>query len=151
MRVEGSWKFVAGFAVGGAAVALLGRARQRAMVRDKSMSLAKGAAGATRRRAKDLRQRLRGVVYQAKARLSQEGIPDDILVERVRAQLGKPVSHPRAIEVRACDGCVTLAGPILADEAEDLIRQVSRIPGVVSIDCELDLHDTAGNVPALQH
>lgn len=44
-----------------------------------------------------------------------------------------------------------LAGPILADEAEDLIRQVSRIAGVRSIESALDLYDEPGNVPALQH
>ena len=151
MRSEGAWKFVAGFVLGGAAVALFGRARQRAMLRDKTVSLAKDVAGGTRRRARHFGQRLRGVVYEAKSRLSQEQVPDDVLVERVRAQLGKPVSHPRAIEVRALDGCVTLAGPILADEAEDLIQQVSRIPGVVAIDCELDLYDAPDGVPALQH
>jgi len=149
MRSEGRFKFVAGFALGAAAMALFGRARRRAVLRDKSVSFARGTACAAGRRARDLGHRLRGLVYQTKARLSQEQIPDDILVERVRARLGKPVSHPRAIEVRA--GCVVLAGPILADEAHDLIRQVSRIPGVVAIDCELDLHDEPGDVPALQH
>jgi len=80
-----------------------------------------------------------------------EEVPDDILVERVRAQLGLPVSHPQAIDVRARNGCVILAGPVLADEVEDLIRQVERIAGVRSIQSELDLHDDASDLPALQH
>jgi osmotically-inducible protein OsmY len=151
MRSRGNWKFAAGFVLGGAFVALLGRKRQRAIFRDKSTSLARDAAGRATRRARDLSHRLRGLVYEAKARLSHEEVPDDILVERVRAQLGRPVSHPRAIDVRARDGCVILAGPILAGEAEDLIRHVSRIAGVRSIESALDLYDDPGNVPALQH
>lgn len=151
MASRSNWKFAAGFVLGGAFVALLGGRRRRAILRDKSASFARDAAGMATRRARDLRHRLRGLVYDAKARLSQEEVPDDILVERVRAQLGRPVSHPRAIDVRAQDGCVILAGPILADEAEDLIRQVSRIAGVRSIESALDLYDEPGNVPALQH
>ena len=151
MRTETTWSLVAGFVLGGATVALVGRRRQRALLRDKSLSLAKDAAGAAKRRPRDLRHRLRGVVYETKSRLSQDDVPDDILVERVRAQLGRPVSHPRAIDVRAQEGCVILAGPILAEEVDDLIRQISRIAGVRSIRSELDLHDEPGDLPALQH
>jgi osmotically-inducible protein OsmY len=151
MRTETTWSLVAGFVLGGATVALVGRRRQRALLRDKSLSLAKDAAGAAKRRTRDLRHRLRGVVYETKSRLSQDDVPDDILVERVRAQLGRPVSHPRAIDVRAQEGCVILAGPILAEEVDDLIRQISRIAGVRSIRSELDLHDEPGDLPALQH
>jgi len=140
--------FVAGFVVGGVTVALLGRRRRRAVLRD--YGAVDAACGVTSR-AGNLRQRLRGMVFRAQSGPAEEDIPDDILVERVRAQLERPVSHPRAIDVRAQDGCVILAGPILADEVEDLIRQVASIAGVRSIQSELDLHDEPGDVPALQH
>ena len=143
--------FVTGFMLGGVTVALLGRRRRRAVMGDESFSGAGDAAGGMTGRAGKLRQRLRGMVYRATPGPAEEEVPDDILVERVRAQLERPVSHPRAIDVRAQDGCVILAGPILADEVEDLIRQVARIAGVRSIQSELDLHDEPGNVPALQH
>jgi hypothetical protein len=151
MRTETTWSFVAGFALGAAFGSVVTVRRRRARLRDKTVAFANDLGDATRRRARDLTHRLRGVVYQAKARLTHEDIPDDILVERVRAQLGKPVSHPRALDVRARDGCVILAGPILASEVDDLIGQVARIPGVRSIESELDVYDTPGNVPALQH
>ena len=154
MRTETTWGFVAGFVVGGVTVALLDPRRgaaRRAVLRDKTVSTARDAAGVAGRRARDFSHRLRGIVYEARARLSTDEVPDDILVERVRAQLGRPVSHPRAIRVDARDGRVVLAGPILAGEAEELIRQVSRIAGVRSIRSELDLHDEPGSVPALQH
>jgi osmotically-inducible protein OsmY len=146
--------FVAGGIAGGIAVALLDPRRgaaRRAVLRDKSLSAVKDAAQTASRRARDLRQRLRGVVYEAKLRMSEERVPDDVLVERVRAQLGRPVSHPRAIDVSAQDGCVVLSGPILADEAEELIRRISRIPGVRSIESRLELHADASDVPSFQH
>jgi BON domain len=139
--------FLAGFVVGGVTVAVLGRRRRRAL--GDEVFLRGAGRGISRGRA--LRQRLRGMVYQARAGLGVEEVPDDILVERVRAQLGLPVSHPQAIDVRARNGCVILAGPVLADEVEDLIRQVERIAGVRSIQSELDLHDDASDLPALQH
>jgi osmotically-inducible protein OsmY len=142
--------FVAGFVLGGVSVALLGR-RGRAVMGDESLYGAGEASGGMTRRAGKLRQRLRGMVYRAKPGPAEEEVPDDILVERVRAQLELPVSHPRAIDVRAQEGCVILAGPILADEVADLIRQVASIAGVRSIQSELDLHDEPGDVAALRH
>jgi len=53
--------------------------------------------------------------------------------------------------VRAESGRVILSGPILADEADDLIRRISRVPGVRSIESQLDLHADAGDDPSLQH
>jgi osmotically-inducible protein OsmY len=141
MRTGSTWSLVAGFVLGGATAALVGRRWHRRAME---------AAGLMGRRRSGLRQRLRGVVYQTQDPLSEE-IPDDLLVERVRAQLVRPVSHPDAVDVRAQDGCVILAGPILADEVDDLIRQVSCIAGVRSIRSELDLHDEPGDLRALQH
>jgi hypothetical protein len=151
MRAESTWTFVAGFALGAAFGSVVTVRRRRALVRDKSISLANDVAEATRRHARGMGHRLRGVVYRAKTRLEDPDVADDVLVERVRAQLGRPVSHPRAIEVRCRNGCVILTGPILASEVDDLIGQVARIAGVRSIQSELDIYDTPGNVPALQH
>ena len=146
--------FLTGFLAGGVTVALLDPRRgaaRRAMLRDKGFSAVKDAAETASRRTRDLRQRLQGIVYEAKARMSEQQVPDDILIERVRAQLGRPVSHPRAIEVRAESGKVVLSGPILADEAEDLIQRISRIPGVRSIESQLEVHAEPGDIPSLQH
>jgi osmotically-inducible protein OsmY len=153
MRVN-TLGFLTGFVAGGITVALLDPRRgaaRRAALRDKGLSAVKDAAEIAGRRARDMRQRLQGVVYEATARMSEVQVADDILVERVRAQLGHPVSHPRAIEVSATNGCVVLSGPILTDEADELIRRISRVPGVRSIESQLELHDEAGDVPSLQH
>jgi uncharacterized membrane protein len=60
------------------------------------------------------------------------------------------VSHPRAIEVTASDGRVTLCGPVLAAEEQRLKRTVSRIPGVEEIDDRLQIHEHADDLPSLQ-
>jgi len=90
IRGESTLTFLVGFVVGGITVALLDPRRgaaRRALLRDKTLSAVKDAAETGSRRARDLRQRLRGVVYEAKARMSEQDVPDDILVERVRDRL----------------------------------------------------------------
>src|SRR5437763_385294 len=47
-------------------------------------------------------------------RLTGEAVPDDVLVERVRAKLGRYISHPHAIEVDVSGGRICLTGPALA-------------------------------------
>jgi len=66
MRNGSTWRFVAGLVLGGAIVALIARRRRRA---------AMDAAGLTPGRARGLRQRLRGIVYQTRERLSGRTFP----------------------------------------------------------------------------
>ena len=73
---------------------------------------------------------------------------DDKLVERVRSKMGRYVSHPRAIEVMAQDGCVCLRGPILTHEAKGLLNAVRSVRGVRELDIQLEPHNTAETIPA---
>jgi hypothetical protein len=68
----------------------------------------------------------------------------------VRAQLGRFVSHPHAIEVAVSDGIVALRGPILMAEVPRLIAAIERVRGVREVVDALDAHAEAGDVPALQ-
>lgn len=68
----------------------------------------------------------------------------------MRAKIGRVVSHPRAIQVLADRGRVTLSGPILAGEVDDLLAAVASVRGVVDVENRLQVHPTADNVPALQ-
>jgi uncharacterized membrane protein len=79
-----------------------------------------------------------------------ENVDDAVLVERVRAKLGRLVSHPHAIRVVASTGVVTLSGPILKREVSQLLRGVDHIPGVHDVVNTLDVYEQPGNVPALQ-
>jgi uncharacterized membrane protein len=77
-------------------------------------------------------------------------VSDEVLVGRVRAELGRFVSHSHAIEVTAEGGHVTLAGPILAEEVRPLLRCVRRVPGVRAVSDRLAVHEDASHVSALQ-
>src|SRR5437763_1294527 len=92
-----------------------GRSR-RAWMRDKAVHAAHEAQDAACVVGRDLRQRSQGLMAEAQSRLREDHVSDDVLVERVRSQMGRVVSHPRAIEVMAHNGRVTLRGPILANE-----------------------------------
>ena len=73
-----------------------------------------------------------------------------ILMDRVRTKIGRAVSHPNSIEVTAEDGRLTLSGPLLEREAEDLIEAVASVRGVRDVESRLETHKTAESVPGLQ-
>lgn len=109
-----------------------GRTR-RALLRDK-------AVGATNATQDFLGKSSRDVSHSA----------TETLAERVRAKLGRYVSHPHAVEVEAEDGCVILRGPILSHEVEELVDAMSSLRGVREVVNHLEPHVTAEGVPALQ-
>jgi hypothetical protein len=124
--------------------------RRRALVRDKIAHTARIGEGAIEATGRDVAHRATGVTARVR-RMARHGAVDDlVLVERVRAKLGRYVSHPRAIDVDAVDGRVTLRGPILLAEVKRVLKKVNRIPGVREVVSELEEHAEAGNVPALQ-
>src|SRR6266852_3765258 len=113
--------------------------RRRAILRDKLISFARLAAWAADKTSRDLKNRLYGTVLSTKSRFSDSDtdVDDDVLVERVRSQMGRAVSHPHAIHVAAQNGCVTLTGEILSDEAAGLVKSVSAVKGVKEVSNEL--------------
>jgi uncharacterized membrane protein len=68
----------------------------------------------------------------------------------VRSELGRAVSNPRAIEVRAEGGVVRLFGDVLAEEASELVRCASKVRGVRAVEDHLARHASAEDVPSLQ-
>jgi hypothetical protein len=99
--------------------------RRRALIRDKIVRITHKAGDAIDTTARDLSHRTKGVVATAGSRLRSDHPSDEVLVERVRAKLGRLVSHPKSIEVSAHEGRVTLRGPILSREVSRLLSRLS--------------------------
>jgi uncharacterized membrane protein len=123
---------------------------RRAVARDKTRSLAirgrEGAGTAWR----DLRNRTYGLAAQARSRWSDREADDEVLAQRVRSQLGRVCSHMGAIGIAAQGGRVTLSGPVLADEADQVLGVASRVRGVQGVDNRLEVHEDGSRIPALQ-
>src|SRR5262245_49631534 len=95
--------------------------RRRALVRDKITHTANSTADAIGTTRRHLTHRVGGVVARARGLFRYQLIDDDVLIERVRAQLGRVVSHPHTIHVEAIDGCITLTGAIPEKEERPLL------------------------------
>lgn len=124
--------------------------RRRAVIRDRVASAVRRAGDAAEVTARDMANRARGGIAELTSWVARRPLDDDVLAERVRSRLGFLVSHPRSIEVAVRDGWVTLSGPVLADEVDQLLAGVGRVRGVRGIDNRLEVHREPGNVPGLQ-
>lgn len=127
-----------------------GGRRRRALIRDRFVSAGRKTRDALDGTTRDLANRTSGVVAATRARLTSGPVDDRRLRERVRAKIGHACSHPRAIDVDATHGLVTLRGPVLADEVQNLLATVRTVPGVEAVVSELEAHESAESVPALQ-
>jgi osmotically-inducible protein OsmY len=125
-------------------------ARRRALARDKAIWGAKRTARALDATSRDITHRAVGIAAATRGRWSSEDVDDATLVERVRAKLGRVCSHPHALDVEARDGDVTLRGPILADEVEDVLAMTASVRGVRSVANELEPHESPDGIPSLQ-
>jgi uncharacterized membrane protein len=125
--------------------------RRRALLRNKAIHLkmiASDTAGKTRR---DVRNHLRGAVAELESLFVDNGpVSNDVLEARVRSMLGRVVSHPSAVEVKAVDGLIILRGQILANEVHRLLDSVMATRGVKNIENYLEAHEQAGDISALQ-
>jgi hypothetical protein len=124
--------------------------RRRALLRDKCVWAARKTGEGFEVTARDLRNRTQGLMTEVQSHFSSEPVDDSVLVDRVRSKLGRIVSHPRAINVSAQNGRVTLSGPILTAEVPELMTCVNNMKGVNEVINQLELHEEAGNHPALQ-
>lgn len=127
--------------------------RRRALASDKVRSLMTKTSDAIDVASRDLGNRAHGLRAQATrafSRRHQETDNDELMVARVRKEIGRVVSHPRAIKVSAQHGCVSLHGPILAHEKEQLLDCVKSVAGVSEIEDKLEPHESAAGIPSLQ-
>jgi uncharacterized membrane protein len=124
--------------------------RRRARTRDKVVHAGKKINQAGKVTARDTAHRAYGVWASTRKLFERGDVPDDVLAGRVRAELGRVVSHSHAIDVAVDRGHITLAGPILAEEVRPLLRCVRRVPGVRAVSDRLTVYEDAAHVSALQ-
>jgi len=125
--------------------------RRRARTRDKVVHAARLVNEGAKVTARDTVHRAQGAWAEAKRLFNpEEELGDEALAGRVRAALGRMVSHPHAIEVTAGGGHVTLMGPILSYEVRPLLKAVRRVAGVRAVSDQLTVYNEPGDVPALQ-
>jgi hypothetical protein len=123
---------------------------RRALVRDQLVHLMHEFDEVIETGSRDLSHRVRGMVAEFSSMFDEGATPDDVLVARVRSKMGRYVSHPRAIEVSARAGRVMLRGPILAGEVDHLLWAVAGVRGVNSVENQLEVHEHADRLSALQ-
>jgi uncharacterized membrane protein len=126
--------------------------RRRALVKDRVTSFQQDSDRALDVALRDLKNRSRGVLAEGMASAmsllgESEATPDWLLEERVRAQLGRVARAGRGLQVRAEGGRVTLSGPALRADADNLYRAAAQVRGVLGVDNELELRDSAAEIP----
>jgi uncharacterized membrane protein len=144
---------LAGFGLGAALMYFLdpdrGR-RRRAVAKDKLVHSTKVSVDALGTTGRDLANRAAGASARIRNAFQSAPADDSILADRVRATLGRHVSHPRAIDVTVADGQVTLSGPVLEQESRTLLPAIERMPGVHEVVNALEEHEHADDAPLLQ-
>ena len=123
---------------------------RRAKARDKLVRLQRKVQDAASTTARDLRNRAVGTLAEGKGRLFGEAVDDAVLAERVRSKLGFLVRHPSFVDVQVNEGHVTLCGPVLVDEVEQLVRGVGSVRGVCAVENHMEVHAKAEEVPGFQ-
>jgi uncharacterized membrane protein len=125
--------------------------RRRTMVRNKANQFVNDIDESLDIAMQDARNRARGVLSEMTARLSDEQIPDWILEERVRSNLGRTGRYTRGINIRAENGRIYLTGPVLGDDQDTLIKAAMRTRGVHGVENQFQVFDNAQDIPALQN
>jgi len=124
--------------------------RRRALLRDKYLSATRKIGHAIEVTANDFTNRAQGIAASIRSKFTSAETDDAVLIDRVRSKLGRIASHPAAIEVASENGRITLSGPILQAEVDNLLTCVKQIRGVNGVANNLEIHKEAGNHPALQ-
>lgn len=124
--------------------------RRRTMVRDRANRFVNSLDNSVDTAVQDARNRARGVLSEMTARLSDEQVPDWILEERVRSNLGRIARHFRAVTVTANGGRVTLSGSVLRDDEDAIVKTAMRTRGVSGVEDQLRVVDDPQDIPALQ-
>src|SRR5947209_2757342 len=141
-RVLNTMTLLTGMAVGAGIMYLFDAhagGRRRSLVRDKmihGLHLGGRYAG---KQSRNLLNHIWGSAAELASSVRDRAsvVPDEILEQRVRSQLGHVVSHPGLIAVRAGDGEVTVSGIVLPGEEPKIRRRLEQTRGIR--ECHIDV------------
>ena len=116
--------------------------RRRAIARDKCMSGLRDLGNQFDKAGRDFQNRAQGVASLARSLWNREDVDGPVLEGRVSATIGRAVSHPHAIHVRAeKNGRIVLEGPVLRHDLDYLIKRVTAVPGVNELVSRLEVFE----------
>jgi len=147
-----AWDLISGAAIGAALMYLADPDRgnrRRSFARDKIVHGCRTLGQAAGKGIRDLGNRGRGTASEVRRAIRPQHASDEVLFDRVRAKIGRTVSHASAIEVSVRNGRVVLAGPVLESEARRLKDAVHSVRGVREVESRLETHQTGEHVPGL--
>jgi uncharacterized membrane protein len=124
--------------------------RRRAVLRDQVTGTLSDIDDGVSKGLRDLQNWSMGMAAEARSMFSRGQVSDQVLERRVKSRIGWSISHPASIDVTAHQSEVTLRGPILVHEVDDLLARVRGIPGVQGVKNELEVHERPGDIPGLQ-
>jgi uncharacterized membrane protein len=127
----------------------LGR-RRRALLGDRLAHARRVGARVARIAGGDLGHRIRGLLAESRRLLGNGEAADAKVTGRVRARIGRVVSHPHAVRLAVQNGRVVLSGPILTREVAPLLRSLRHVQGVREVEDRLTAYEKPGNISALQ-
>ena len=125
-------------------------ARRRGLLRDQLTHASCASRHFLGTAMRDLRNRMIGFGASARSRVFRKQADDVVLIERVRAGIGRRCSHPGSIDVAALKGRVTLSGPILSREADSVVSVARAVSGVHRVEDRLERYATAAGIAGLQ-
>jgi uncharacterized membrane protein len=123
--------------------------KRRTLLKDRSAHLLKEADRAVGKASRDLSNRARGAVAEARSLVPLREVSDEVLVEQVRARIGRVTSFPHFVEVSARDGAISLRGAALESELDNLMAAVSSIRRVSSVHSVLKAYQQPQDIPGI--
>ena len=141
-RIDHAVTLVSGMIIGATAMYILDEnrgAKRRAYARDKVVRASNLLSRTIRKHSRDLLHRFTGALAEVRSSIRDRGtpIPDDILISRVRAQLGHVVSDPGRLEITSNGGYVVIRGTVMTGEPEKIRKRLGKTRGVR--DCRLEV------------
>jgi hypothetical protein len=141
---------IGGALIGSAAMYFMdpdrGRSR-RAIIRDRAKGELRSKSEALNVMTRDFQHRVEGMRHEINSRMAPDKANDAIIEQRVCSAIGHACTHNRCLDVNVKDGVVQISGPVLASEAQAVIRAVRGVRGVTQVHNLMTTHESAAEVP----